>query len=377
MNRPFLYCLLICIAMVAILCRPVVAHVHAFDFGTTSDGQKVRYYWMKSNNNLIVRTSTLGAALVGVDMPDRDGNQVDVVLGFDDASGYESDANQYFGGTLGRCAGLISDGKFSIEGQQYLLKQNLRSHHFHGGGKRALSKVLWKAKRFESETERGVKYWYTSPDGEEGYPGTLKIYVIYTLNDDNELRIDYEATTDKSTIVNLSNHAYFNLAGHGSPTVNEHMLTLSADHYFLTDKSMLPTGEVTTIDGTSLDFRKPTVIGKRVAELMDTIPNGYAHTYVINRPKIEDKLVTAAELYEPISGRLLTVKTDQPCILFYGGNFLMGQKGKEGKAYAPYSGCCLATQQYPNAINHPKWPSVVLKPGETYRHTCIYTFSTK
>ena len=369
--------LFLTIGMVAVLCRPAAAHVHAFDFGTTSDGEKVRYYWMKSNNNLIVRTSTLGAALVGVDMPDRAGTQVDVVLGFGNASGYLSDENHYFGGTLGRCAGLISDGKFTMDGQEYLLKQNMRSHHFHGGGQRALSKVLWKAKRFETETDRGVKYWYTSPDGEEGYPGNLKIYVTYTLNDDNELRIDYEATTDKPTVVSLTNHAYFNLAGHGSPTVNQHLLTLDADSYTPTDKSLIPTGEVNSVEGTPLDFRKPTVVGERVEDLMKEPTQGYAHTYVINRPKATNDIVTAAELYEPDSGRLLTVKTDQPCILFYGGNFLVGQKGKEGKTYAPYSGCCLATQQYPNAINQPKWPSVILRPGETYRHTCIYKFSTK
>ncbi len=365
-------------SLVTLLCQPLSAHVHAYDFGKTSDGTEVRYYLMKSNSNMVIRTSTLGAALIGVDMPDHKGNLVDVVFGFDEAADYETDDNQYFGGIVGRCANRIAAGKFTLDGKEYKLEQNDSPNHLHGGGSRALSKVAWKAKRFESETERGVKYWYTSPDGEEGYPGNLKIYVTYTLNDKNELRIDYSATTDKPTIVNLSNHAYFNLAGHGAPTINDHVLTLYADNYTPTDETLIPNGKIAPVQGTALDFRKPTPIGQRVDQLTNTPSLGYDHNFVINRTTSSPgDLVKAAELFEPHSRRLLTVLTDQPGIQFYGGNFLKGQKGKDGKSYAYRSGCCLETQHYPDSVNKSDWPSIVLQPGETYRHTCVYAFSTK
>jgi len=366
------------LSLVAAIPSSAAAHVHRFDFGTTADGEDVDYYWMKSNAKMVVRTSKLGAALIGVDVPDRDGKIADVVFGFDDVAGYESDDNQYFGCTAGRCANRIAKGKFRLDGQDYQLATNNQPNHLHGGGPRALSKVVWKAKRFEKDTERGVIYWYTSPDGEEGYPGNLKIYVTYTLNDNNELRIDYSATTDKPTIVNLTNHAYFNLAGHGAPTVNDHALTLHANRYTPTDATLITTGEFASVEGTPLDFRKPMRIGARVDQLTQTGAKGYDHNFVINRQGASPgELVQAAELYEPESGRLLKVRTDQPGIQFYGGNFLHGQVGKEGKSYAHRSGCCLETQHYPDSANKSEWPSIVLRPEETYHHTCIYAFSVK
>jgi aldose 1-epimerase len=351
------------------------AHVHAFDFGKTADGTPVRYYEMKSNTNLRVRMSTLGAALIGVEMPDRNGTQADVVFGFDNATGYEGEGNQYFGVTTGRYANRIAGGKFTLDGKEYTLAANDGPNHLHGGGPRALSKVVWKAKRFESETERGVKFWYESPDGEEGYPGNLKIYVTYTLNDKNELRIDYSATTDKATIINLTNHAYFNLGGHGSPTINDHLLTVHASRYTPVDDTLIPTGELASVAGTPLDFRQARRIGDRVDELTDTPTKGYDHNLVLDKESGAG-ITRAATLYDPASGRKLTVSTDQPGIQFYGGNFLHGQAGKDGKKYAHRSGCCLETQHYPDSPNHPEWPSVVLRPGETYEHVCIYAFST-
>ncbi|MCH2115823.1 MAG: galactose mutarotase [Pirellulales bacterium] len=354
------------------------AHVHRFEFGKTADGAEVDYYWMKSNANMVVRTCPLGASLIGVDIPDRDGKVADVVFGFDGPAGYETEDNQYFGVTAGRCANRIAGGKFSLGGKEYQLATNNGPNHLHGGGPRALSKVIWSGSRFERDTERGVKYWYTSPDGEEGYPGNLKIYVIYTLNDKNELRIEFTATTDKPTIVNLVNHAYFNLAGQGALTVNDHVLTLNADKYTPTDSTLIPTGKIESVEGTPLDFRNPTRIGERVEQLTQTAAKGYDHNFVINRDGVSSgQLVKAAELYEPQSGRLLTVLTDQPGIQFYGGNFLHGQEGKGDKSYAHRSGCCLETQHYPDSANKPAWPSIVLNPGETYRHTCVYAFSVK
>lgn len=371
--------LLACSA-VALACTSSVdqahAHVHAYDFGKTADGTAVRYYEVTSNSGVTVRLSTLGAALIGVDAPDRDGQVADVVFGFDDASGYESDANQYFGVTTGRYANRIAGGKFELDGQTYQLALNDGPNHLHGGGPRALSKVVWKAARFESETERGVKFWYTSPDGEEAYPGALKIYVTYTLNDQNELRIDYSATTDKPTIINLTNHAYFNLGGAGSPTINDHVLMLNADRYTPVDDTLIPTGEIAAVEGTPLDFRSPTRIGDRVDQLTDTPAKGYDHNFVLNA-NAESGLNKAAELWDPASGRLLTVFTDQPGIQFYGGNFLNGQTGKQGRTYAYRSGCCLETQHYPDSPNKPDWPSVVLRPGETYTHACVYAFSVR
>ncbi|MEM9660529.1 MAG: aldose epimerase family protein, partial [Planctomycetota bacterium] len=241
---------------------------------------------------------------------------------------------------------------------------------------RKLSNVVWKAKRFESDTDRGVTFWYVSPDGEEGYPGEVTIYVTYTLNDDNQLRIDFEATTTKPTILNLTNHAYFNLSGAGSPTINDHLLTINADHYTPVDDTLIPLGELASVEGTPLDFRKPTRIGDRVDELTETSTLGYDHNFALNASG-GATLKQAAQLVDPASGRTMTLLTDQPGVQFYGGNFLKGQVGKDGETYAYRSGCCLETQHFPNSPNRqgePGWPSVVLRPGETYRHSQIYAF---
>ncbi|HEX6963334.1 MAG TPA: aldose epimerase family protein [Lacipirellula sp.] len=368
--------------------RPAAAHVHAFDFGKTEDGKEVRIYHIKGNGGVNVRILTRGATLCGVDAPDKDGETADVVFGFDDIKGYESEANQYFGPVVGRYANRIAKGKFTLDGKEYQLFTNDGPNHLHGGNGRSLDKVVWKAARFPkpedekpTDTERGVKFWYTSPDGEEGYPGNLKCTVRYTLNDDNELKIEYTATTDKPTVINLTNHAYFNLGGHGSPTINEHVLTLNADQYTPVDDTLITTGEIKPVEGTPLDFREATAIGKRVEELTETSTKGYDHNFVINRDGAADgELVKAAELYDPKSGRTLTVLTDQPGVQFYGGNFLHGQQGKDGKIYAHRSGCCLETQVYPDSPNKQDvegWPSCVLRPGETYKHTCVYKFGVK
>jgi aldose 1-epimerase len=345
-------------------------------FGTTADGVAVKVYEVSNPSGMKIRLLTRGATLIGVDVPDREGNVADVVFGFDDIASYESDSNQYFGNTTGRCANRIAKGKFSLDGKDYQLAANDGSNALHGGVKRSLDKVVWDATPFEEGANRGVKFQYSSPDGEEGYPGKLDMTVTFTLTDANEVKIDYSATTDKATPVNLTNHAYFNLGGAGSPTINDHVLMLNADNYTPVDDTLIPTGEIAKVEGTPLDFRKATRIGDRVDELTDTAALGYDHNFVLNQAK-PGELTKAAELYDPASGRLLTVSTTEPGIQFYGGNFLKGQKGKGGRTYAHRSGCCLETQHFPNAINTPAFPSVVLKPGETYSHTCMYGFSVK
>jgi len=366
------------LALLPAAASPLAAHgeVVVRPFGATSDGTPVQSFELRSAGGLTVRLSALGAALIGVDAPDRSGKVADVAFGFDDAAGYESDANQYFGVTTGRYANRIAGGRFVLDGETYQLALNNAPNHLHGGGPRALSKVTWQAKTFEKPQQRGVKFSYVSPDGEENYPGTLQIEVTYALNDANELRIDYAARTDRPTIVNLTNHAYFNLAGAGSPTINDHVLTLHADRYTPVDDTLIPTGELASVAGTPLDFRQPTRIGDRVDQLTATPAKGYDHNFVINRDAGAG-VVRAAELYDPQSGRVLTVFTDQPGVQFYGGNFLNGQAGKNGKVYAYRSGCCLETQHYPDSPNKPDWPSVVLRPGQTYAHVCTYAFSVR
>jgi aldose 1-epimerase len=360
---------------------PVLAQVHALEFGKTKDGEAVNVYHLKNNAGMNVRIMTRGATVVGIDVPDRNGKTADVTFGFDNVTGYESKDNGYFGAVVGRYANRIAKAKFTLDGKKYQLAANDGPNHLHGGNGRSLDKVVWKAKRFESDTERGVKFSYTSPDGEEGYPGNLTMTVTYTLNDNNELRIDYTAETDKPTIINLTNHAYFNLAGAGSPTINDHVLQLHADKYTPVDETLIPTGDIAPVEGTPLDFRKPTPIGQRVDQLTATSAKGYDHNFVLNRKGQQPgELATAAVLVDPTSGRKLTVSTDQPGVQFYGGNFLAGAKGKKGQTYAYRSGCCLETQVFPDSPNEQGkkgWPNCVLKPGETYKHTCVYAFSVQ
>jgi aldose 1-epimerase len=310
-----------------------------------------------------------------------DGEKIDVAFGFDDVAGYESERNMYFGCTVGRYANRIGAGKFTLDGTEYQLFTNDGPNHLHGGNGRSLDKVVWAGEPFERDGERGVKFTYTSPDDEEGYPGKLEIAVTYTLTDKNEIRIAYEATTDKPTVINLTNHTYFNLAGHGAPTINDHVLTLHANQYTPVDDTLIPTGEIATVEGTPLDFREPTAIGERVDELTETSAKGYDHNFVLDRGDAEDgELVEAAVLVDPASGRMLTVYTDQPGIQFYGGNFLNGGAGKGGKTYAHRSACCLETQVFPDSPNKQDvegWTDCVLEPGETYTHTCVYAFGVK
>ncbi len=340
-------------------------------FGATSDGTAVEVYTLRNSQGMIAKVMTLGATLTELHVPDKVGITADVVLGFDNVADYQSDKNQYFGCTTGRVANRIAKGKFTLDGKEYTLAVNNGPNHLHGGVSRSLSRVVWKAQPIQN----GVRFTYTSPDGEEGYPGNLNLIVTYTLNENNELRIDYEATTDKPTPVNLTNHSYFNLAGAGAATVLDHVLELAADEYTPADETLIPTGKIESVKGTPLDFTQPRRVGERIEQLLGTQFQGYDHNFVLRKRGRPPTF--AARLKDPKSGRVLTVLTTQPGVQLYTGNFLKGQTGKRGRVYAQRSALCLETQHFPDSVNQPKFPSVILRPGQTYRHTTIFAFSAE
>ncbi|MCH2114256.1 MAG: galactose mutarotase [Pirellulales bacterium] len=310
-----------------------------------------------------------GATLTELHVPDQRGVLADVVLGFDEIAGYASPANQYFGCTTGRYANRICGGKFSLDGKQYQLAVNNGPNHLHGGPTRGLDKVDWQAEPLDD----GVRFTYTSPAGEEGFPGQLSLAVTYTLTDTNDLEIDYQATTDEPTIINLTNHTYFNLAGHGSDSILDHELWIDADRYTPTDQHAIPTGELAVVENTPFDFRHRKRIGENFAAVAKTPAGGYDHNYVLNSES--DVLRKIAEVFDPTSRRVMHVLTDQPGVQFYTGNGLHGQTGKGGKTYTAQSALCLETQHFPDSPNQPDFPTTVLQPGNTYRHRCVYAFS--
>ena len=351
------------------------AEVKVSNFGKTADGKDVQAFTITGKNGVVVKLLTRGATLAEWHVPDKNGKTADCVFGFDDVAGYESKGNGYFGATIGRVGNRIAGGKFTLNGQEYTLTKNDGNNTLHGGGKRSFDKVIWTGMPFEAATAQGVTFRYVSPDGEEGFPGKLTTRVTYTLNDKNELRIDYEAITTKDAPINLTNHAYFNLSGAGSPTILDHELMLAADHYTPVDETLIPTGEIAPVEDTPLDFREDHKIGERVDQLNDRPGKGYDHNFVLNNQT--GNLALAAKVRDPKSGRVLSVYTTEPGVQFYGGNFLDGVKGKGGKAYKYRSGLCLETQHYPNSVNEPKFPSTILKPGKTYKHTCIYQIASE
>lgn len=364
------------LAALALLAVSTVAQadisIEKSSFGKTKDGTEVDQYTLKNEVGMTVVLSTRGATITQIHVPDKDGKFADVTLGWDDVAGYESEDNQYFGNTTGRVCNRIAKGKFTLDGKEYTLAINNEPNHLHGGVEKSLDKVVWKARVVKDDRGSGVVFSYTSPDGEEGYPGNLRITVKFTLTESNVIRMVYSAKTDKATPVNLTNHAYFNLGGAGSKTILNHQLQLFADKYTPTDDTLIPTGKIEPVEGTVLDFTKMKKIGARIKELDDTAALGYDHNFVLANQTGKVKL--AAILRDPESGRVLRVSTDQPGIQFYSGNFLKGQKGKGGKEYAHRSGLCLEAQHYPNSVNIAGFPSTILKPGETYKQITIYGF---
>ncbi|MBI3881668.1 MAG: galactose mutarotase [Verrucomicrobia bacterium] len=343
-------------------------------FGTNKNGVAVDLYTLKNKHGLTAAVTTHGATLVSLLAPDRLGKFADLTMGFDSVSGYESPANASFGCSVGRYANRIANGKFSLDGKTYTLLVNNGKNHLHGGGPLAFSKVVWHAEPFARAGESGVVFTHTSADGEEGYPGTMKLKVTFTLTDKNELRLDYEATTDQPTVVNLTNHAYWNLAGVGNGDVLGHLLTLHADRYTLVDDGLIPTGEIAPVKGTPLDFTTPHKIGERIPPY-ESSAHGYDHNFVVNGAP--GKLRPAARVVEPASGRTLEILTTEPAIQLYTGNHLKGQKGKAGVAYPQRGAFCLEAQHYPDSPNQPSFPTTTLRPGETYRQTTVHVFGVE
>jgi aldose 1-epimerase len=338
-------------------------------FGKTEDGKDVDLYTLTNANGLKAEIMTYGGIVTTLQVPDRNGNLADIVLGYDALDEYIKN-NPYFGALVGRCGNRIGKGKFTLDGVEYTLATNNGPNHLHGGIK-GFDKVVWDAEPMENETGVGLKLTYLSRDGEEGYPGNLNCTVIYTLTNDNELKISYEAETDKPTVLNLTHHSYFNLAGHGSGDILGHELMLTADNFTPVDEGLIPTGEIKPVKGTLMDFTKPTVIGARIAQ----VEGGYDHNYVLDNS--DGSLALAASVYEPKSGRLMEISTTEPAIQFYSGNFLDGSNKGKGAVYNKHDGFCLETQHFPDSPNKPKFPSVVLRPGEKYTHLTVHKFSAK
>jgi aldose 1-epimerase len=346
--------------------------IHKELFGKTKDGEPVELFTLTNSHGLKARVMTWGATLVSMQTPDRAGKLADITLGFDTLDGWLG-AHPFFGSTAGRYANRIAKGKFTLDGKEYTLATNNGANHLHGGIK-GFDKKNWSAEMLSGAN--GVRFSTTSPDGDEGYPGALKATVIYSLTDDNALRIDYEATTDKPTVLNLTNHAYWNLAGAGAGDILGHELTLHASKFTPVDDGSIPTGKIEPVSGGPMDFTKAKGIGKEIAQLTGT-PGGYDHNFVIDKTEPR-ALSPAAELYDPKSGRVMKVSTMEPGVQFYTGNYLDGTvTGKGGKVYKKNFGVCLETQHFPDSPNQPTFPSTVLRPGETYRTTTVHKFSVR
>ncbi len=350
-------------------------------FGNLKTGEPVELYTLKNKSGMSIAIMNYGGTIIRWTAPDRNGKYEDIVLGCDSLSGYLKGV-PYFGAIVGRYGNRIAKGKFSLEGKNYTLAINNIGNHLHGGLK-GFDKVIWQAEPI-TNAEPTLKLSYLSKDGEEGYPGNLNVEVTYTLQQDNALRIDYKATTDKPTVLNLTNHSYFNLTGKNTNTILDHELTIIADRFLPVNKTLIPTGELKPVFGTNFDFIKPHKIGERINNSINDIQLnyglGYDHAWILNKNEKDKSPVAqlAAKVYEPVSGRVLEVFTTEPAIQFYSGNFLNGSVMGKGKIdYAKRTALCLETEHYPDAPNQPKFPSTELKPGQIYNSTTIYKFSAQ
>lgn len=343
-------------------------------FGKTTDGTEVQLYTLTNAHGVKVSITNFGGTVTSILVPDKTGQLGEVVLGFDDVRGYQSPAyvksGPYFGALIGRYGNRIARGKFTLDGQAYTLATNNGPNHLHGGTK-GFDKVVWQAQPGTAADGPTLALTYVSQDGEEGYPGTLTVKVVYTLTNDDALKIDYTATTDQATPVNLTNHSYFNL-GHGkAKNALGHELTIAADRYTVVDAGLIPTGELRPVKGTPFDFTTPHDIGERIGQ----VPGGYDHNWVLNQISGTH---AAATVYEPTTGRTMQVTTTEPGIQFYTGNFLDGTlKGKGGQVYGKHAGFCLETQHFPDSPNQPAFPSTILRPGQTLQSSTVYQFGVR
>ena len=352
------------------------AQVTKESFGKTADGQQVDLYTLHNTRGAEAKITNYGAIVTSLKVADRNGKFDDVVLGFNDFDSYLKN-DPYFGAIVGRYGNRIAKGRFTLNGVEYKLATNNGENHLHGGIK-GFDKVVWTAHEMKSPAGPAVVLTYLSKDGEEGYPGNLNVRVVYTLTNNNELKIDYTATTDKDTVANLTHHSYFNLAGEGNGDILNHLVTINATRFVPTDAGSIPTGKLMSVAGTPFDFLKPMAIGARINQDDEQLKfgSGYDHTWVINgRPGV---LRQAASAYEATSGRVMQVWTTEPGVQFYTGNFLDGTKtGKSGKVYQRRFGFCFETQHYPDSPNHPAFPTTTIRKGQTFKSTTIYRFSSR
>jgi aldose 1-epimerase len=343
---------------------------------TLSSGEEIELYTLRNSKGIETTITNYGGRVVTLKTPDRAGRFCDVVLGFDLLDGYLQ-KNPYFGAIVGRYANRIANGEFKLDGQTYKLACNDGPNALHGGLK-GFDKVVWGAAEISTNKQPALQLRYVSKDGEEGYPGNLTVAVVYALTDQDELRIDFDAITDKDTVVNLTNHSYFDLSGEASGNILDYEITIDADRFTPVNTNLIPTGELRKVDGTPFDFRKPAPIGSRIDEKDEQLQLGigYDHNYVLNRSS--DELLLAARVLDPKSGRVLEVLTTEPGVQFYSGNHLDGTvKGKGGVVYKFRSGFCLETQHFPDSPNHPEFPSTLLRPGQRYKSSTVFKFSVE
>ena len=345
-------------------------------FGKTTGGEQIELYSLTNKKGMEVSITNFGATVVTLKVPDRSGKAADIVLGYDTLDGYEN-GTSYFGATVGRYGNRIAGGKFSIDGKTYTLPKNNGENTLHGGIV-GFNKRVWKARDIASKEGESLEMTYLSADGEEGFPGNLSAKVVFTLPAErNELKIDYTATTDKDTVLNLTNHSYFNLSGEGNGDILDHVMTLHSKQFTPVDKTLIPTGELKNVGGTPMDFNSATAIGKRINENDEQLVfgKGYDHNWVLTRAG--SGLSMAAEAYDPKSGRKLEVLTTEPGLQFYSGNFLDGAKGKGNKPYPQRAAFCLETQHFPDSPNHANFPSTLLKPNAVFHSETVFRFSAK
>ena len=354
-----------------------LSKVKRANFQTTVDGKSVDLYYLKNNNGMELTVTNFGGRIVELFAPDRAGKFEDVVLGHDHIKKYVNygKTERFLGSTIGRYGNRIAKGKFTLDGVEYTLPINNTPNTLHGGTK-GFDMLVWDAEQISPQK---IEFRLVSPDGDQGFPGTLTVEMIYELTDNYELVIEHKATTDKKTVVNLTHHSFFNLHGAGKGTINDHILVINASNYNPVDATLIPDGPIAPVEGTPMDFRIPTVIGERVDQDFTQLKygRGYDHNWVIDR-KTANALEKAAVVYEPVSGRVIEVWTTEPAMQFYGGNFFDGSlKGKKGKPYHFRASFALETQHFPDSPNRPDFPSTILSPGQNYYHKCVYKFGLK